>query len=106
MQGWVPSFGFSATAVTTVSIFMMLAEPNWSSQALICSSMELALASIKILTFIGLGILITRPFYKFREPHRTASYSTTSSLTFATPFPTIPNALAAEYDTSTTRPAT
>jgi len=65
MQGEVPAFGFSATAVTTVSIFMMLAEPKWSSQALICPSMALALASIKILTFIGLGILITHPSYKF-----------------------------------------
>jgi hypothetical protein len=27
--------------------------------------MVLALASIKILTFIGLGILPTRPFYQF-----------------------------------------
>jgi hypothetical protein len=65
MQGWVPSFGFSATAVTTVSVFMMLAEPKRPSQALICSSMALALASIKILTFIGLGILITPPSDKF-----------------------------------------
>jgi hypothetical protein len=56
MQGEVPSFGFSATAVTTVSIFMMLAEPKPSSQALICPSIALALASMKILTFIGLGI--------------------------------------------------
>ena len=48
-------------AITTVSIFMMLAEPKLSSQALICPSIALALASMKILTFIGLGILLTRP---------------------------------------------
>jgi hypothetical protein len=48
--------GFSATAVTTVCIFMMAAEPKPSSQALICPSTALALVSMKILTFIGLGI--------------------------------------------------
>src|SRR5437660_11974668 len=35
-----------------------------------------------------------------------ACYWTTSSLTFATPLPTMPNASAAEYETSTTRPGT
>ena len=34
------------------------------------------------------------------------SYSTTSSLTFAIPDPTIPSVWAAEYETSTTRPGT
>ena len=36
--------GFSAIAVTTVSVFMMVAELRWSSQALICSSIVLGLA--------------------------------------------------------------
>jgi hypothetical protein len=54
MQGSVPSLGFPAT---TVSILMMVAEPRLSSQALICSSIALALLLVKILTFIGLGIL-------------------------------------------------
>jgi hypothetical protein len=50
--------GFSAIAVTTVSVFMMVAELRWSSQALICSSIVLGLAPINILTFIGRGILL------------------------------------------------
>jgi hypothetical protein len=57
MQGSVPSLGFPAAAATTVSILMMVAEPRLSSQALICSSIALALLLVKILTFIGLGIL-------------------------------------------------
>jgi hypothetical protein len=65
MQGEVPSFGFSATLVATVSVLMIVAEPNWSNQALICPSMVLALVSIKTLTFIGLGILPARSLYKF-----------------------------------------
>jgi hypothetical protein len=35
---------------------MIVAEPSWSSQELICPSMVLALESMKIFTFIGLGI--------------------------------------------------
>jgi len=65
MQGQVPSLGFSAIAVTTVSIFMIVAEPKESSQALICSSITLGFPSIKTLTFIGLGILLARPLHKF-----------------------------------------
>jgi hypothetical protein len=56
MQGWVPLFGFSAIAVTTVSVFMMVAEGRVLSQALICSSITLGLASMNILTFIGRGM--------------------------------------------------
>jgi hypothetical protein len=37
---------------------------------------------------------------------RSAGYWTTSSLTFASPPPTIPSVCAAEYETSTTRPGT
>src|SRR6266481_1217048 len=67
MQGCVASsFGFSATAVTTVSILMMLAEPRLPSHALICSSITLALASIKILTFSGFGIFAAHSLYRTR----------------------------------------
>ena len=64
MHGWVPSVGFSAIAVTTVSVFMMVAELRKSSQALICSSIMLGSASINILTFIGRGISL----YAFGRP--------------------------------------
>jgi hypothetical protein len=67
MHGNVPSVGFPAIAVITVSDFMMVAELRLSSQALICSSTMLGLASINILTFIGRGISLTPSVYQRQQ---------------------------------------
>src|SRR6516225_5564110 len=53
-------WAFPAVAVSTVSIFIIVAEPRSSSHVLIRSSMTSVFVSIKILTFIGFGILLTR----------------------------------------------